>query len=85
MPDDTASRRPTRTTAATCGELVDLSRADGSRISRCGCGVIHLHVVASGVTLRLSPERFAALGDAVASARVALSADGTADEAPPIH
>lgn len=78
--DDSASRRPTRTTAATCGELVDIARVDGVRVSRCACGVLHLHVAAAGLTLRFTPERFASLAEAVTAARGALSSKASEDE-----
>jgi hypothetical protein len=88
--DDRISGKPGRSISGTsggCGETRDIAQADGVRVSRCTCGVVHLHVIASGLTLRLSAERFTVLADAIATARRVLDAEAETTEAggPPIH
>ena len=39
-----------------CGQHTELATNDAVRITRCGCGTVHVTVHASGVTMRLSPE-----------------------------
>jgi hypothetical protein len=39
-----------------CGQHVELASTSAVRITRCACGTVHLTLVASGVTVRLSSE-----------------------------
>ena len=39
-----------------CGQHVELSSNDAVRVTRCGCGTLHLTLKASGVTVRLSAD-----------------------------
>jgi hypothetical protein len=39
-----------------CGQHTELASNDSVRITRCGCGTLHLTLNASGVTVRLQPE-----------------------------
>jgi hypothetical protein len=41
-----------------CGPHTDLVSNNAVRVSRCTCGTLHVTLVASGVTLRMSPEVF---------------------------
>jgi hypothetical protein len=40
-----------------CGAHVDLASNDSVRITRCGCGTVHLTLLNSGVTVRISAEQ----------------------------
>ena len=40
-----------------CGPHTELCSNDALRVSRCTCGTVHLTLIASGVTLRLSAEQ----------------------------
>ena len=64
-----------------CGNHATLAENDGARISRCACGMLHVLVKASGVTLQLNHERFHEVGLAVMGAISALGA--TAVPPPP--
>ena len=55
-----------------CGPQTELSTNAAAKITRCGCGTIHLHIVRSGITLQLSTEHFAELSATVAGAHDAL-------------
>lgn len=61
------SRRP-------CGTHATLAENDGARVSRCSCGMVHVLIKASGVTVQLNPERFHELGLAVMGAVAAMGA-----------
>ena len=37
----------------TCGKHVELASNDAVKITQCGCGVVHLTLLANGVTVRL--------------------------------
>jgi len=39
-----------------CGQHTELASNEAVRITRCGCGTVHLTLNASGVTVRLNPE-----------------------------
>ena len=42
-----------------CGPHTELAKNATSRITRCGCGQVHLHFMANGVTLQVSTEKLA--------------------------
>jgi hypothetical protein len=41
-----------------CGAHTELASNDAVRVTRCGCGTVHVTIVASGVTVRVSNEVF---------------------------
>jgi len=41
-----------------CGPHTDLVSNNAVRVSRCTCGTLHVTLVASGVTLRMTPDVF---------------------------
>lgn len=41
-----------------CGQHTELASNNAVRVTRCGCGTVHVTVVASGITMRLSAEAF---------------------------
>ena len=47
-----------------CGPRTELAKNENVRITRCGCGAIHLHFTRSGVSLQLTEEGFADLAAA---------------------
>ncbi len=57
-----------------CGVHTELSTSPAAKITRCGCGTVHLHLARSGVTLQLSSEQFAEVSATVAGAHDALKA-----------
>ena len=57
-----------------CGVHTELSTSPAAKITRCGCGTVHLHILRSGVTLQLSAEQFAEVSATVAGAHDALKA-----------
>jgi hypothetical protein len=50
-----------------CGPHVELVSNQQARVTRCGCGTIHLQMHANGVTLRLAPEAFRHVANALAA------------------
>jgi hypothetical protein len=52
-----------------CGAHIELAKSEGVRITQCGCGAVHVHVLDNAVTLRLGAERFTQLADAMSAAR----------------
>jgi hypothetical protein len=55
-------------TKATCGKHTTLASNSSVRVTRCGCGMLHLTVVASGVTVQMKEETLRGLGAGVAAA-----------------
>jgi hypothetical protein len=39
-----------------CGKHSELVVNDAVRITRCGCGMLHVHYLASGVSMRMTEE-----------------------------
>jgi hypothetical protein len=58
-----------------CGAQVELAKGEGVRITQCGCGAVHVHVMDNAVTLRLGAERFKQLADAMSAARRAIATE----------
>ncbi len=56
------------TVKASCGPQTTVVNTDSVRIARCPCGMFHVTLVQSGVTVQLSGERLAELGRAIAVA-----------------
>lgn len=56
---------------------VELAKSEGVRITQCGCGAVHVHVMDNAVTLRLGAERFKQLADAMSAARRTIDASTT--------
>jgi len=42
--------------SSACGQHVELASTHAVRITRCTCGTVHVTLVASGVTVRVSAE-----------------------------
>lgn len=40
-----------------CGRHVTLASNDAAKVTQCPCGTVHLHLAASGVSLRLNEEQ----------------------------
>ncbi len=51
-----------------CGTHVELVRNETTRITRCGCGQMHLTFLRNGVSVQLSGEHFRELAQGVAEA-----------------
>jgi hypothetical protein len=63
-----------------CGAQTELVKNDAARVTRCGCGTIHLHLQKSGVSLQLPEDTFLQVLAALNQAREGLRAfDGTVD------
>lgn len=41
---------------SSCGEHVEFVSNDAVRVTRCSCGTMHVTLVASGVTVQMTPE-----------------------------
>jgi hypothetical protein len=41
-----------------CGPHTELLSNETVRVSRCACGTVHVTLIRSGVTVRMSPEAF---------------------------
>jgi hypothetical protein len=65
-----------------CGNHAVLAENEGARVSRCACGMLHLLIKPSGVTVQLNPERFHELGLAVMGAVASMGATTTLPEPP---
>ena len=50
---------------ASCGPHRTIVNTDGVRIAQCPCGMFHVTLVQSGVTVQLSAEKLAELGRAI--------------------
>ena len=53
---------------AACGPHTMVVNTESVRVARCPCGMFHVTLVASGVTVQLTAERLAELGRAIAVA-----------------
>jgi hypothetical protein len=51
-----------------CGPHVELVSNQAARVTRCGCGTIHLQMHGNGVTLRLPAEGFRHVANALSAA-----------------
>ena len=56
------------TSRKTCGAHVELVRNATTRITRCGCGQVHVSFLRNGVSVQLSSEHFRELAQGVAEA-----------------
>jgi len=54
---------------ASCGNHEELARTTDFRLSRCGCGTVHLHMVKGGVTVQLTDTMLAELVNVATSAQ----------------
>jgi hypothetical protein len=41
-----------------CGQHTELSSNSAVRVTRCSCGTVHVHFLASGVTMKMSQDVF---------------------------
>lgn len=55
-----------------CGQHTELVSNNAVRVTRCTCGTLHVTVVASGVTMRLTPEVFRAVASGMRAAEARL-------------
>lgn len=69
-------------TRRTCGAHAVLADNGGARVSRCPCGMVHVLMKGSGVTVQLNGERFHELGLAVMGAVAAMGATVAVPQAP---
>ncbi len=59
-----------------CGAHVELVRNATTRITRCGCGQMHVTFLRNGVSVQLSEEHFRELARGVAEADAEASGQG---------
>lgn len=64
-------------TKSSCGPHTELTSNTAVRVSRCNCGTVHVTLLASGVTVRMSTEAFSnvAAGLTAAADRLAERAE----------
>jgi hypothetical protein len=53
---------------STCGPQTEIMANNAVRVMRCTCGVLHVTVIASGVTLQLKPDAFRTIAAGVQAA-----------------
>ncbi len=51
-----------------CGKHTELAANESARITRCGCGAVHLTLLTNGITVRLRDESLRNLTHALMSA-----------------
>ena len=51
-----------------CGPHLELSSNAAARVMRCGCGTVHVHLHAQGISMRLEPDALRALSNALGAA-----------------
>src|SRR5262249_4416791 len=61
-------------TKSSCGPHTDLSSTDSTRVTRCACGVVHITLLASGVTVRLNSDTFRSVVSSLTAATERLDA-----------
>ena len=54
--------------ASSCGPHTELTNNDAVRVTRCSCGTVHVTLLRSGVTVRMSTENFRAMSSGLRSA-----------------
>ena len=54
--------------AKKCGPHVELVSNQHARVTRCGCGTLHVQLNGNGVTLRLPPDGFRHVANALSAA-----------------
>ncbi len=59
-----------------CGRHEELARTTDFRITRCGCGTVHLHMSKGGVTVQLTETMLAELVNAATAAQRKVEARG---------
>jgi hypothetical protein len=57
-----------------CGKHTELASNESVRVTRCTCGTVHVTMLASGVTVRLSAEQLRGLGAGLNAALEGLAA-----------
>ena len=67
--------------ASRCGKHTELASNAHTKVTRCTCGVVHLHFLKTGVTMQLPMEAFRATSSALIGALDKLE-DG--EEAEPV-
>ena len=62
------SAHDTHKTHKKCGPHVELTSNAAARVTRCACGVVHVHLHAQGMSMRLDPEALRHIANALAGA-----------------
>ena len=65
-----------------CGPHVELSTNDASRVTRCTCGTVHVHLNAQGLTMRFTPEQLRHVSNALSAAQRLIDLTDKAGAAP---
>lgn len=55
-----------------CGQHTELASNNAVRVTKCACGTVHVTVVASGLTVRMSAEAFRNVAAGLRSAETRL-------------
>ncbi len=67
---------------ARCGKHTELASNAHTKVTRCTCGVVHLHFLKTGITMQLPMEAFKATSSALICALDKV--EGPDDEAEPV-
>lgn len=65
-----------------CGPHVELYSNDATRVTRCTCGTLHVHLNAQGITVRMAPDQFRHVANALSAAQRLIDLTDKAGEAP---
>jgi hypothetical protein len=60
-----------------CGAHTELFTGPGVRVTRCGCGTVHLTLLAQGVTVRMTSEQFRNVSSGLRAAAERLDTSAT--------
>jgi hypothetical protein len=69
--------------ASRCGKHTELASNAHTKVTRCTCGVVHLHFLKTGITMQLPMEAFKATSSAFIAALDKLEPSAE-DEAEPV-
>ena len=61
-------------TKSPCGPHTELTSNDAVRVTRCACGTVHITLLSSGVTVRMSAEIFRNVASGLTAATEQLDA-----------
>lgn len=65
-----------------CGPHVELASNEAARVTRCGCGVVHVHLHAQGMSLRVDATHLRHVANALGAASRLVDIADTAGSAP---